>query len=126
MSATAAISSQRRRISCDRAAAFSLAEFDTFARHDVAVIGVVGNDAGWTQIARGQIEMFGDDVATRLARTDYDIVAEGFGACGVRLTENKGIEVALQTAKATAVAGRPVLINAWIDKTDFRKGSLSV
>ncbi len=110
----------------DGAAAFSLAEFDTFARHAVAVIGVVGNDAGWTQIARGQIEMFGDDVATTLARTDYDIAAEGFGASGVRLTENKGIEAALQTAKATAAAGRPVLINAWIDKTDFRKGSLSV
>ena len=110
----------------DGAAAYSLAEFDTFARHGVAVIGVVGNDAGWTQIARDQVEVFGDDLATVLARSDYDQVAQGFGACGLRLSESQGTEKALAEAKSTAAAGRPVLVNAWIGRTDFRKGSLSV
>ncbi len=90
------------------------------------VIGVVGNDAGWTQIARGQVEVFGDDLATVLARTDYDEVAKGFGACGVRLSESAGTDAVLAKAKSTAAAGRPVLVNAWIGRTDFRKGSLSV
>ena len=31
-------------------AGFSLVEFDTFARHGLPVIAVIGNDAGWTQI----------------------------------------------------------------------------
>ena len=110
----------------DGAAAFSLAEFDTFARHAVPVIGVVGNDAGWTQIARDQVELFGDDLATVLERTDYDEAAKGFGACGVRLSESGSTEATLAKAKSTAAAGRPVLVNAWIGRSDFRKGSLSV
>ena len=110
----------------DGAAGFSLAEFDTFARHAVPVIGVVGNDAGWTQIARDQVDMFGDNLATVLARTDYDEAAKGFGACGVRLSESGGVEAALAEAKSIAAAGRPVLVNAWIGRSDFRKGSLSV
>jgi thiamine pyrophosphate-dependent acetolactate synthase large subunit-like protein len=47
------------------------------------VIMVVGNDAGWTQIAREQVKMLKDDVATVLARTDYHRVAAGFGAAGL-------------------------------------------
>ena len=39
------------------------------ARHDIPVIAVVGNDAGWTQIAREQVKMLHDDVATVLARS---------------------------------------------------------
>ena len=64
----------------DGAAGFSLQEFDTFVRHQLPIIAVVGNDGAWTQIARDQIAIFGDDVATKLQRTDYHVVAEGFGA----------------------------------------------
>jgi len=110
----------------DGAAAFSVAEFDTFARHAVPVIGVVGNDAGWTQIARDQVALFGDDLATVLERTDYDEVSKGFGACGVRLSESGATDAALAQAKSIAAAGRPVLVNAWIGRSDFRKGSISV
>ena len=48
---------------------------------------MVGNDAGWTQIAREQIEMLHDDVGTVLAHTDYHSVAEGFGAAGLRVDD---------------------------------------
>ena len=48
----------------DGSVGFSLAEADTFARHGVPVVAVVGNDAGWTQIAREQVEVLGDDVGT--------------------------------------------------------------
>ena len=63
----------------DGACGYGLAEFDTFVRHGIPVIAVVGNDAGWTQIAREQVKMLHDDVATVLARSDYHVVA-GFGA----------------------------------------------
>lgn len=39
---------------------------------------------------------------------------------------SEGIEEALATAKSAAATGRPVLVNAWIGRTDFHKGSLSV
>src|SRR5690606_25731315 len=67
----------------DGACGFGVAEFDTFARHRIPVIAVVGNDAGWTQIAREQVKMLKDDVATALARTAYHEVARGFGAEGL-------------------------------------------
>jgi len=51
----------------DGASGYGLAEFDTFVRHGIAVIAVVGNDAAWAQIAREQVKMLHDDVGTVLA-----------------------------------------------------------
>jgi acetolactate synthase-1/2/3 large subunit len=110
----------------DGAAGFSLQEFDTFVRHRLPVIAVVGNDGGWTQIARDQIALFGDDVATKLQRTDYQVVAEGFGAKGFLLDKNEDCETIFQQAKQAARDGQPVLINAQIGLTDFRQGSISM
>jgi acetolactate synthase-1/2/3 large subunit len=110
----------------DGSAAYSLAEFDTFVRHGIPVIAVVGNDASWAQIARDQVVMLGDDVGTVLRRTDYHQVAEGYGGVGLLLDRPEAIEETLLTAKRQAAAGKPVLINALIGKTDFRKGSLSM
>jgi acetolactate synthase-like protein len=110
----------------DGAAGFSLQEFDTFVRHQVPVIAVVGNDAGWTQIARDQVAVFGDDVATVLRRSDYHRVAEGFGGKGFLLDQKQDIDRVFKEAKKAAKDGHPVLINALIGKTDFRKGSISM
>jgi thiamine pyrophosphate-dependent acetolactate synthase large subunit-like protein len=66
----------------DGAAGFSLAEFDTMARHGIPVIGVIGNDASWAQIARDQVVYMGSSLATDLARTAYHQVAEGYGGVG--------------------------------------------
>jgi acetolactate synthase-1/2/3 large subunit len=110
----------------DGSAGYSLAEFDTFVRHGVPVVGVVGNDAGWTQIAREQVEMLKDDVATVLAYSDYDRVAAGFGAAGLRVEDPELVGDTLAEARRTAAAGRPVLVNAILGKTDFRKGSMSM
>jgi len=110
----------------DGASGYGLAEFDTFVRHGIPVIAVVGNDAGWTQIAREQVKMLGDDVGTVLARTAYHEVAKGFGAEGVEVRTAGEVEGALARARAFAAAGRPVLVNVWLDRTDFREGSLSM
>jgi len=110
----------------DGACGYSLIEFDTFVRHGIPVIAVVGNDAGWTQIAREQVKMLHDDVGTVLARTAYHEVAAGFGAEGILVTRTAEVKAALARAQATARAGKPVLINVWLDKTDFRDGSISM
>jgi acetolactate synthase-1/2/3 large subunit len=110
----------------DGACGYSLAEFDTFVRHRIPVIAVVGNDAGWTQIAREQVKALGDDVGTALARSDYHEVAAGFGAEGILVTSNADVPGALARARAAAAAGRPALINVWLDRTSFREGSLSM
>jgi acetolactate synthase-1/2/3 large subunit len=110
----------------DGAAGYSLVEADTFVRHRIPVIAVVGNDAAWTQIAREQVETLKDDVGTVLAPTDYHRVAEGFGAKGFAVGAAEEAPAVLAAAKAAARAGHPVFVNAIIGKTDFRKGSISM
>ncbi len=110
----------------DGACGYSIAEFDTFVRHGVPVIAVVGNDAGWTQIAREQVKVLHDDVGTVLARSAYHEVAAGFGAEGILVKTTAEVPEALARARAAAKAGKPVLINAWLDKTAFREGSISM
>jgi thiamine pyrophosphate-dependent acetolactate synthase large subunit-like protein len=110
----------------DGACGYGLAEFDTFVRHGIPVIALVGNDAGWTQIAREQVKMLGDDVGTVLARTAYHEVAAGFGAAGIVVKSDDEVRPALERARAIARSGQPVLVNVWLERTDFREGSISM
>ncbi|MGO9773720.1 MAG: thiamine pyrophosphate-binding protein [Roseiarcus sp.] len=110
----------------DGACGWSLTEFDTFVRHGVPVIAVVGNDACWTQIAREQVKMLHDDVGTTLGRTAYHEVAAGFGAEGIVVKTDAEVPQALERARASARAGKPALVNVWLDRTDFREGSISM
>jgi len=110
----------------DGACGWSLTEFDTFVRHGIPVIAVVGNDAGWTQIAREQVKMLGDDVGVTLSRAAYHEVAAAFGAEGILVKNDAEIADGLARARAAARAGRPALVNVWLDRSDFREGSISM
>jgi acetolactate synthase-1/2/3 large subunit len=110
----------------DGSAAYSLMEYDTFVRHRLPVIGLVGNDAAWGQIARDQIEILGDDVGTVLAATDYHRAAEALGGVGLLLDHAGAIGETFAEARRQAAAGRAVLINARLARSDFRKGSISL
>ena len=110
----------------DGACAFSLAEFDTFVRHKLPVIAIVGNDASWQQIAREQVDMLGSPIGTNLANTAYHQVAIGYGGKGYAIDDPSELESVLLQAKEDVKNGHPVLVNVRIGKTDFRKGSISV
>jgi acetolactate synthase-1/2/3 large subunit len=110
----------------DGACGWGLAEFDSFVRQGIPVIAVVGNDAGWTQIAREQVKMLHDDVATVLARSDYHKVVAGFSAEGLLVKHMDQVRPALKRARELARQGKAVLVNVWLDKTEFREGSLSM
>lgn len=110
----------------DGSAGYSLAEFDTFARHGLPVIAVIGNDGSWAQIARDQEEVLGDPVGTVLRRSDYHRVAEGYGGVGLLLERPEDTVEVLARARQEARSGRPVLVNARIGRTGFRKGSISL
>ncbi|NCG20436.1 MAG: thiamine pyrophosphate-binding protein [Rhodobacterales bacterium] len=109
----------------DGASGFSLMEMDTFARHGVGVIALIGNDAGWTQIERDQVVILKDDVACRLTFMDYHIVGKACGGEGLLLKDASRAKSVLKKAVKLSREGKPVVVNAWIGKTDFRKGSLS-
>ncbi|HEX7703937.1 MAG TPA: thiamine pyrophosphate-dependent enzyme, partial [Kofleriaceae bacterium] len=110
----------------DGSSAYSLAEFDSYVRHGLAPIAVIGNDASWMQIAREQVEILGTSLGTDLRRTDYHKVAEGYGGVGLVLTDPARVDATLAEAKAIAKSGRPVCVNIHLRRTDFRKGSISI
>ena len=110
----------------DGSVGYSLSEFDTFVRHKIPVIAVVGNDACWSQIAREQLKVLKDDTAVMLARTDYHRVAAGFGASGLVIHSDDEIEDVLSQAREIAAGGHPVLVNAMLDRSEFREGSISI
>lgn len=112
----------------DGSLGYSVAEFDTFTRHKIPVIALVGNDACWSQIAREQIPMLGSNVACGLAFTDYHTVADGYGGKGYligREDEDKLSDIIRQAQKETR-GGKSILLNVLIGKTNFREGSVSV
>jgi thiamine pyrophosphate-dependent acetolactate synthase large subunit-like protein len=110
----------------DGSSAYSLAEIDTFVRKGFSMIVVIGNDGRWNQIARDQVNLLGDDVGVVLRRSDYHRVAEGYGGVGILLNNNADIGRVLGEARTLARQGKPVVINALLDASDFRQGSISV
>ncbi|RJP42875.1 MAG: thiamine pyrophosphate-binding protein [Desulfobacteraceae bacterium] len=110
----------------DGASGYGLIEQDTFVRHNTPVITVIGNDAGWTQIARDQSVILGDDVGSVLRYNRYHEIAEALDAKGYLIDGENGVDDILRRAIQDSREGRPVLINALIGKTDYRKGSISM
>lgn len=100
-------------------------EWEAMARQGIPVVGVVGNDAAWTQIRRGQRVFFGEDrcVATGLRHTRYDQVVEACGGKGYWVERCADLRPALESAFAS---GAPALVNVHIGKSDFRSGAISV
>ena len=110
----------------DGSAGYGLAEIDTFVRHGLGVLALIGNDASWAQIARDQVPMLGDDVGTTLRRSDYHRAAEGLGAAGVVVPKSADAAAVLKGALAETRKGTPVVVNAHLARTDFRKESISM
>lgn len=110
----------------DGSCAYSLAEIDTYVRHGLAPIAVIGTDGSWAQIAREQVPLLGDDVGTVLRRTDYHTAAQGYGAVGLLLDDRSKINSTIDQAKELAASGKPVVINVHIASSEFRKGSISM
>ncbi|XP_036089766.1 2-hydroxyacyl-CoA lyase 2 isoform X2 [Rousettus aegyptiacus] len=112
----------------DGAFGYSLIEFDTFVRHKIPVMALIGNDAGWTQISREQVPSLGSNVACGLAYTDYHKAAMGLGAQGLLLSRENEDQVVkvLRDAQQQCRDGHPVVVNILIGRTDFRDGSIAM
>jgi len=111
----------------DGAVGFSIAEFDTFVRHKIPIIAIIGNDAAWAQILRDQHKILKSDVACVLEYTNYQDCSIGLGAEGILVKDEKDVPEALQKAKQIAREKKmPVMVNVMINKSDFREGSISV
>lgn len=98
------------------------------ARQKLPVVCIIGNDAGWTQILRGQKDIYGAKrlVATQLDYTRYEKVAEACGGHGEWVDTVDGLKPALERAFAAADEGRPAVVNIKIGESPFRSQAISV
>ncbi|MHB8571345.1 MAG: acetolactate synthase [Candidatus Dormibacteria bacterium] len=90
-------------------------EFDTFARFNLPVVGVIGNDGAWGQIKHPHQQMFGHAPGMDLDQgTRYDIMVESLGGYGETVVEPGDIKGALERAYSS---GKPALVNVLTDPT---------
>lgn len=109
----------------DGSVGFNVMEFEAMVRQGIKVTAVVGNDACWTQIYRGQVQLFGEQraVATKLDYTRYDEVVRALGGHGEYVEHPDQLAGAFERAFASPL---PALVNVKIGHSDFRKGAISV
>jgi acetolactate synthase-1/2/3 large subunit len=103
----------------------NMMEFEACVRQKINIVGVIGNDAAWTQILRGQVQLYGPDrtPACRLAPTRYDKMIEALGGHGEWVEKPADLRPALERALG---AGKPAVVNVRIGASDFRKDAISV
>jgi acetolactate synthase-1/2/3 large subunit len=100
-------------------------EYDTAARFELPIVGILGNDGAWGQMLRPQVAFYGKErlVATRLAYTRYDKVVEALGGHGEYCERPEEIRPALERA---ASCGKPALVNVKIRQDLDYKGGIYV
>jgi acetolactate synthase-1/2/3 large subunit len=97
----------------DGAFGFSGMEFDTLARHGVAVVGVMGNNGIWGLEKHPMEFLYGYSVAAELRpETRYDEVVQALGCHGELVREPAQLRPALERALG---AGVPALVNVLTD-----------
>ena len=97
----------------DGAFGFAGLEFDTLARHGVAVVAVVGNNGIWALEKHPMEFLYGYSVAAELRpETRYDQIVEVLGGHGELVREPGELRGAFERSLAS---GRPSLINVLTD-----------
>jgi acetolactate synthase-1/2/3 large subunit len=97
----------------DGAFGFAGMDFDTLARHRVAVMGIVGNNGIWALEKHPMESIYGYSVAAELRpETRYDQVAEALGCHGEFVRTPDELRPALERAFA---CGGPALVNVLTD-----------
>jgi acetolactate synthase-1/2/3 large subunit len=97
-------------LSGDGAIGFGIPELETAVRHSTPFVVVLADDRAWGSVAGWQAKNYGPDgfIASRLGPVAYDMVAEGFGALGLRVARAEEIAPAVQQGLES---GRPTLIH---------------
>jgi acetolactate synthase-1/2/3 large subunit len=91
---------------------FNGMEFDTLIRHEMPVVGVVGNDGAWNNIKAIQRMLYPDRVVgADIGVRPYDKMVEGLGGYGEFVEDPAELTPALQRAEES---GLPALINVHI------------
>ncbi|MGI8726552.1 MAG: acetolactate synthase [Solirubrobacterales bacterium] len=97
----------------DGAFGFAGMEFDTLARHNLPVVGVVGNNGIWALEKHPMEFLYGYSLAAELTpETRYEKVAEALGCHSELVREPSELQPALERAFS---CGGPALVNVLTD-----------
>ena len=104
----------------DGAFGFNGFEFDTFIRHELPILGVVGNDGVWNNIKTFHKAFYPERlVATDLGERPYHQMVAGLGGHGSFVRKPAKLTAHLEAARES---GLPALVNVRIAET-FRASS---
>jgi acetolactate synthase I/II/III large subunit len=97
----------------DGAFGFAGLEFDTLVRHEVPVVGVMGNNGIWALEKHPMEYLYGYSVAADLqSECRYDEIVRTLGGHGELVSRPEDLRPALERAFAS---GRPALVNVLTD-----------
>ena len=90
-------------------------DFESMVRHNLPIVGVIGNDGQWAQIKHPQQAMLGHSTAADLTPgIRYDRMVEALGGHGELVTQPDQIRPAIERAFAS---GKPACVNVITDPT---------
>lgn len=103
-------------------------ELEAMQRQGLPIVAIIGNDAGWTQILRGQKDFYGEKrlVATKLDYTRYEKISDCYGGHGEWVDKLGDLVPALERAFAAADGGKVAVVNVKLSASAFRSQSISV
>lgn len=97
----------------DGAFGFNAMEYDTAVRHDLPIVGIMGNDSAWGIDRQIQLGVYGRPVATDLLPTRYDQMVRGLGGHGEHVENPEELAPAIERAIKIE---RPTLINVQVQR----------
>jgi acetolactate synthase I/II/III large subunit len=95
-------------LSGDGSMTFTIAELECAARQGLPFVVVVADDEAWGITATAHVKQFGRTIASSLGPIRFDLLAQGFGARGVRISRPDEIASAIREGLS---ADRPTVIH---------------
>lgn len=95
-------------LSGDGSLTFTIAEIECAARQGLPFVVILADDEAWGITATAHVKQFGRAIASTLGPIRFDLVAQGFGARGVRVPRAAEIAPAIREALS---ADRPTVIH---------------
>ena len=107
----------------DGAFGFNGMEFDTAVRHNLPIIGIMGNDSAWGIDKQIQVGVFGKPVVTDLLPSRYDQFVKGLGGYGELVEHPDELDQAVERAIRL---DRPSLLNVRIQSAISPRAEIAI
>jgi acetolactate synthase-1/2/3 large subunit len=101
-------------------------DMETCVRFNLPFLGVIGNNSCMNQIRCGQINKYGKergDIGNILGDVHFEKFAEMLGGHGEAVRDPAQIRPALLRAREAVAAGKPALVNIWVDRDVWAPGT---